>query len=288
MDSQFISLKEVKQYFGDQIRALSGLHGKLGSDRVIAAFSSVPREEYAGKGPWRIMSPLTGVFQNTCDAHPKHLYHSVLISLDEALGINIGEPTLWAKIFAYLQINHGSHILQIGAGSGYYSAILANLVGAEGKVIAFEVNDWIANIGSKAASNIANLDIKIGDATGDLLDSNLKFDFIIAFAGVTHPVKSWLNALADNGVLLLPITGSNGWGAICALKKISSNSFVCETLGSCGFYQCNGARNGYLATQLDMVWSDQKKLSGCIFTMNYDANGLQYEFEGKILRSSFD
>ena len=280
---------EIKQYFADQVRVLAGLQNKPESDSVIAAFASVPREDYAGKGPWRIMSPLqTGIYQTTCDANPKHLYHSVLISLDQALGINIGEPSLWARLLTHLQIKRGSNVLQIGAGSGYYSAILANLVGAQGKVTAFEVNDWIVNIGSKATGKIANLEVRVGDATQDLRNLNRKFDFVVAFAGVTHPVRSWLDVLADNGVLLLPVTGSNGWGAMCVFRKIAPYNFAGETLGSCGFYHCQGARNTYLESQLDIVWSDQKKLTGGVFTLNYDANEIQYEFKGGFLCASFD
>lgn len=76
-----------RDYFVDQIRVMSGLEESSCRERVLEAFRQVPRERFAGKGPWKLRSPLYGhTAIETKDANPKHIYHCALIVLDEAQG----------------------------------------------------------------------------------------------------------------------------------------------------------------------------------------------------------
>ncbi|WP_374834766.1 hypothetical protein [Paenochrobactrum pullorum] len=52
--------------------------------------------------------------------------------LDELQGINIGEPSMWARLLTQIDVRENSTVLQIGAGTGYYTAILSQLVGTGG------------------------------------------------------------------------------------------------------------------------------------------------------------
>ncbi len=106
--------------------------------RIEAAFAAVPREDYAGPPPWRIGSG--GVFGQTTDNDPARLYDDVLIAIDAKRGVNNGQPSLHAQSIDALGLKEGETILQIGAGAGYYTAILAHLVGPEGKVVAYEID----------------------------------------------------------------------------------------------------------------------------------------------------
>ncbi|MBD8554252.1 methyltransferase domain-containing protein [Rhizobium sp. CFBP 8762] len=280
--------QDLKLYFGEQVRALAGLNGNADAAKVIEAFQSVPRELFAGVGPWSIMSPLhLGGFQKTPDDHARHLYHCVLVSLDREAGINIGDPALWAGMFTRLNIPSGSRVLQVGAGSGYYSAILAHIVGPSGAVLGFEINDKIAGIGRDAIPYFPNLGFRNGNAATDLKPTDGLFDVIVAFAGVTHPAESWVNQLAEGGVMLLPVTGSHGWGAMCLFEKISATEFVCTTVGSCGFYPCSGARDPKLEQALDGVFSDRARLHDWGFKMTVSAEGIQYEADDQLLMAEF-
>jgi protein-L-isoaspartate(D-aspartate) O-methyltransferase len=97
---------------------------------VKAAFATVPRERFVGVGPWRVKSPWSlGEYWTTENADPRNVYHDVLIALDESLGLNNGQPSLWAFLFDKLAVAANNHVLHLGCGTGYYTAILAELVG---------------------------------------------------------------------------------------------------------------------------------------------------------------
>ena len=68
----------------------------------------------------------------------------LVIALDSARGVNNGSPSLHAKLFEALAPKPGERIAHVGAGAGYYSAILAELVGPAGQVTAVEFDAALA------------------------------------------------------------------------------------------------------------------------------------------------
>ncbi len=133
------SLDEVRRHFAEELRVVS----HLGSERLVEAFAAVPRERFAGPGPWRLLHDGDG-YWSTPDANPHWLYHNVLVALDEKRRLNIGGPSLWAFHFDRIGVRQGERVLQIGAGSGYYTAILAELAGPRGHVDALEIDEDLA------------------------------------------------------------------------------------------------------------------------------------------------
>ena len=91
------------------------------------------------KSPMRIEN-----YWTTADANLRHVYHDVLIALDETCGINNGQPSLWAKLYDELNMRTDMHVVHVGAGVGYYTAILAEIVGPSGRVTAIEVDPQLA------------------------------------------------------------------------------------------------------------------------------------------------
>lgn len=113
--------------------------------KIVAAFATVPREHFVGPGPWRVRSPMGGAeYWTTDNADLRHVYHDVLIALDEARGLNNGQQSLWASLLDGLAISPGDHVLHLGCGTGYYSAILAELAGPHGTVMAVEIDAALA------------------------------------------------------------------------------------------------------------------------------------------------
>src|SRR3954451_21410320 len=96
--------------------------------RIEQAFRAVMREPFAGPGPWSI--GLGGhPYVETPDDDPAFLYQIALLALDRERGINIGIPNLSPQWAANRRLGAGGAVLPVGAGSDYYTSILAHLVG---------------------------------------------------------------------------------------------------------------------------------------------------------------
>jgi protein-L-isoaspartate(D-aspartate) O-methyltransferase len=197
------SVVVARQAYAERLRRL----GPVRSERVVQAFATVPRERFVGGGPWRIIPPgRTG--RMTPDSDPCHLYDNVLVSLDADRNINNGEPRLWAALFDQLDIRAGAAVAHVGSGTGYYSAILAELVGLSGKVSAIEIDPDFA---LQTWENLALWPQAKTVAGNGLTDVPAAVDFIVVSAGLTFVPLVWLDALREGGKLLLPLTVTHGW-----------------------------------------------------------------------------
>jgi protein-L-isoaspartate(D-aspartate) O-methyltransferase len=231
------ALDEVRRWFAEDLRAICNLH----DERVVAAFAAVPRERFVGPGPWRIRSVFDG-YWTTPDDDPRRLYHNVLVALDEARGLNTGEPGLWARHFDRLEIPAASRVLQIGAGAGYFTAILAELAGPSGRVDGIEIDASLAAAAQRNLEPWPSVHVHAADASRALPG---QWDVVVAFAGATTPLSWWLDALADQGRLLLPMTAGNlsqRGGFMLRLDR-RGDGFAARSAGWVGFYPCTGARN---------------------------------------------
>lgn len=107
-------------------------------------------------------------------------------------------------------------MLHVGAGSGYYSAVLAELTGPQGRVDAFEIHPELAE---RARTNLspwaqATLHERSG-SVGEIPQA----DAIYVNAGCTHPSASWLRRLAPGGRLMLPLQPAHGLGAMLLISR---------------------------------------------------------------------
>ena len=216
---------------------------------MVNAFATVPREQFVGPGPWRINSPMDlAEYWTTDDDSPSHVYHDVLIALDESRGINNGQPSLWAYLFDYLDLVPGEQILHLGCGTGYYTAIIAELVGSAGWVTAVEID---ATLAQKARAALADWP-QVGVIHADGARTSFEpADAIIASAGATHPVPSWLDALRPGGRLLFPMaTARNGPGAMLLVRRRPEHGFAARFLCRAGFIDFQGARDPAVSRRL--------------------------------------
>ena len=229
------SLDEVRRWFAEDLRAICHLR----DERVVAAFAAVPRERFVGPGPWRIRHLIDG-YWTTPDDDPRHLYHNILVALDEARGLNTGEPALWARHFDRLEIADGSRVLQIGAGAGYFTAILAELAGSTGHVDGIEIDTALAAGARRNLEAWPTAHVHAADASRRI---DGQWDAIVAFAGATTPLGWWLDGLADHGRLLLPMTAKQERGGFMLRLQRNGSGLSARSAGWVGFYPCAGARN---------------------------------------------
>ena len=140
-------LKVVRRAYAKQIMAASGVP----YERVAQAFAAVPREQFLGPGPWPILRWSRG-YERSPSNDPVYLYTDDLIGIDPSREINNGQPSFHFILMARLDPQPGEHVVHIGAGTGYYTAILAALVGAQGRITAIEYEACLAAL---AAKNLA-------------------------------------------------------------------------------------------------------------------------------------
>jgi protein-L-isoaspartate(D-aspartate) O-methyltransferase len=245
MRTTVASVEQARHWYAEELRFTA----RVSSPAVVDAFATVPRERFVGPGPWRIKSPMNlAEYWTTGDADPGHVYHDVLIALDETRGINNGQPSLWAFLFNQIDIRAGEEMLHLGCGTGYYSAIAAELVGSTGKVAAIEIDATLAEKARAALAPWPQVMVSNADGARTSFDP---VDVIIASAGATHPLRSWLDALKPGGRLLFPMTTVRGGpGAMLLVTRRPEPELAARFLCRAGFIEFNGARNREISRRL--------------------------------------
>ena len=242
-------LEAARRFYAEALRATAPLRVPA----VVAAFATVPRERFVGAGPWRLQNPMDSAgYRTTEDADPRHLYHDVMVALDEVQGINNGQPSLWAFLLDQLDIAAGANVLHLGCGTGYYTAIMAELVGPTGKIMAIDIDAGLAEKARAALMPWPQIAVSNADGASISFDP---VDLIVASAGATHPLPSWLNALKPGGRLLFPMTANEGAGMMLMVAHEAENGFAARFLCRVAFIDFSGARNLNTSRRLAAAFS---------------------------------
>jgi protein-L-isoaspartate(D-aspartate) O-methyltransferase len=205
MDRQ-AELSIIRAAYAKQILAAARV---VDNARLEAAFGATRREDFLGAGPWWILRRF-GDYVTTPDADPVYLYTDDLVGILPERRLNNGQPSLHAHLIQQASPAAGEHVVHVGTGTGYYTAILNHLVGPSGRVTGIEYEPELV---ARAKANFApcpNVEILGGDGA---LVSFDEADVIYVSAGCTRPAESWLDRLADGGRLILPMTSDQGFGA---------------------------------------------------------------------------
>jgi protein-L-isoaspartate(D-aspartate) O-methyltransferase len=160
--------------------------GYIKSNRVEHAFLTIPREEFV----------------------PRNLrnYAYVDTPLDIGNGQTISAPHMVAIMCEALDIQKGHNILEIGTGSGYHAAIVAELVGKTGVVYSIE---RFASLATRAQQNLqnihcSNVKVEVGDGSCGL-PAYQPYDRIYVTCAAPSIPQALIDQLKDPGKLLIPI-----------------------------------------------------------------------------------
>jgi len=259
-----LAVEDYRRFFADEIRFVANLD----SPALVEAFARVPREQFIGPGPWRVGSPelraLAAVGMGeavyvTVD-DPRHLYHNVVVALDATADINNGQPSALARWITALDLRPGARVYHLGCGVGYYTAIIAEVVGPGGYVVASEVNSDLA---ARARANLsAYPNVQVHSADGAEMDPG-ECDAMLINAGVTHPHSLWLDRLREGGRLVVPITTATSprLGAGLMIKVVRRRGdFSATGITPVGIYSCTGMRNPELEPILRKALATQALL----------------------------
>lgn len=190
-------LAAIRRAYAKQIM----LAANVSSPALEDAYATVKREDYLGPGPWKIFR-WTG-YQVAPGNDPSVLYDDVLVAIIPERGLNNGQPSGHAMWINSMAIQPGEHVVHVGAGTGYYSAIFANLAGPAGRITAVEYDPGLAARAKANLSHMSQVEAMQGDGASYPFDPA---DVIYVNAGATRPMDHWLDRMKDGGRMLLPLT----------------------------------------------------------------------------------
>jgi protein-L-isoaspartate(D-aspartate) O-methyltransferase len=223
-----------REFFANLIASRAG----VSPDSELAdAFRTTPRERFVGGPPWRILT--RHGFVEAPHDDPAFLYQDVVVSLGTD-GLNNGEPSLHAMCIATLRPQKGDSVVHVGAGSGYYTTILAKLVGERGVVDAYEIEPGLVR---RATENLAPLPQVRLHARSGAEGPLPACDVLYVNAGATAPLAPWLDALNRGGRLLFPLTPDDGAGAMLLITRTDGEVYAARFLFQAQFVGCAGARD---------------------------------------------
>lgn len=226
-------MDEARNRYSEAMAASPGVD----DPRVIEAFRTVPREQFVGPGPWLILDE--NGYVPSVSADPALIYDDVVIALAPDKRINNGQPSLHARCLSAARIRAGEKVLHIGCGTGYYSAILAELVGPSGVVSAWDVEPSLANAARRNLRPWISSSVSLSSGIEAAIPNS---DVIYVCAGCTKPARSWAQALSNGGRLLFPLTPGWGFGGMLMITREADEyraTFICK----CSFIPCVGGSN---------------------------------------------
>jgi protein-L-isoaspartate(D-aspartate) O-methyltransferase len=231
-------LQTRRSAYARHIAALAriDLDSEIGRE-IVAAFEAIPREKFLGHPPWRIISPdcqHAGSSQNPAD-----LYRDVLVTLNMEKGLNNGQPSLHALSLNALAPQKGERAIHVGAGTGYYTAVLAMLVGETGHVDAYEIEREFAQ---QARTNLAGYP-QVAVCAYSGADAPLPYcDVLNVSAACAEPLDVWLDALNCGGRLLFPLEPEGQAGQLLLVTRQSEQEYSARFLGAVQYVACLGAQ----------------------------------------------
>lgn len=155
--------------------------GILRSDRVIAAFRAVPREDFVP------------------EEYHDEAYDDTALPL--AAGQTISAPHMVAHMTELLDPQPGDRVLEIGAGSGYQAAILAEMVD---RVYTLEIVEELAEQARERLEPYGNVTVVHGDgSTG--YEAKAPYDKIMYTAAAPKIPEAVFDQLITGGILVAPV-----------------------------------------------------------------------------------
>jgi len=145
-----------------------------------------------------------------------------------------------------MDLKPGDRVYHLGCGVGYYTAIMAEVVGPKGSVVGIELHSQLA---ARAKENLSGyLNVTVHEGNGATFDPG-ECDAMLINAGTTHPHPLWLRRLRERGRLVVPltvaVTPTIGQGVMAKIVR-APIGFSAEVITILAIFSCTSARDPLL------------------------------------------
>lgn len=192
----------------------------ISKPEVVRAMMRVPRHLF-------VPDDIMDVAYNDC---PQRIGHRQTISAPHMVGIMLEK----------LDLEPGQRVLEVGGGSGYHAAVVAEIVGKDGHVYSVE---YIGTLARRARINIEKCDLSDivtiieGDGSRGLPE-HAPYDRIFVTCASPEVPPPLLEQLADRGKLLIP-AGSRHYSTLLFCER-KGGKIIRKDLGGCVFVPLRG------------------------------------------------
>jgi len=116
------------------------------------------------------------------------------------------QPSLVARMLQLLELRSGMRVLEIGTGTGYNAALLAELSGEHSRVFTIECQQAIAEKARRFLQEEGYGDVHVVNGDGfQGIENGAPFDRIVATVGCSDVSPHWLQQLSPEGIMLIPL-----------------------------------------------------------------------------------
>jgi protein-L-isoaspartate(D-aspartate) O-methyltransferase len=213
-----------------QVQLVASLReeGAISSDQVAQAFLTIPREAFV---PFFYQQEGLLWAKRIPEAYDANAWLSIMYQADQPLvtfldsrnwpSSSSSAPAAMAVMLEALELKPGMRVLEIGTGSGYNAALLAQIVGDPALVTTIEIEESLAHSAAQALQKqVGPVSVHIGD--GRLgVPERAPYDRIIATASATSLPHAWYGQLVSGGRLVMVLQGSLGQSGFLVLEKIN-------------------------------------------------------------------
>jgi protein-L-isoaspartate(D-aspartate) O-methyltransferase len=187
-------------------------------DRLIERVYTIGRAE-DGSTTWRSMQPSDGGadwIEMVYEDQP------LAVALDPVSGrpsSSSTAPWLMACMIEALGVKEQERVLEIGTGTGYNAAILANIVGSRGRVVSVESDPDLAARAAGALQELGSLSVSCQVGDGMLgWPGDAPYDRVEVTVGSEALWDEWLEQLRIGGRLVACVQGLQGGAIVCVVK----------------------------------------------------------------------
>lgn len=196
------------------VRTLISL-GYLKTSKIIGAFRRVPRHEF-------VPEEMRG-----------YAYSDQPLPI--GYGQTISAPSMIAIMMETLDLKPNQKVLEIGAGSGYNAALLAEVVGKNGKVVSIERIPELVNFAREnlRRTGYTSVQVILGDGTLGYVEE-APWDRILVTACAPKPPRPLIEQLAEGGKMGIPLGEHEMFQTWTILEK-KNGKVRAEEHGGCAF-----------------------------------------------------